>query len=226
MAPTAATSAKPPLPSSEEVAELVRRRRSIFPKDFAEGPAGGVPKDAIERALEAANWAPTHGKTEPWRFAVFYGPDGVAQFQALKLRAARRALASTPEKLEASLSKIEKKAKEVAKCGAIICIVRKRLKGVKGNLMPEWEETCAVACAIQNLHLQLTADGYCGYWSSGGVGDWADDVEVRKLVGADGSVDGQEDKVLGWFHVGVTEKYENYKGRRAPIAEKLTWIDQ
>ena len=57
------------------------------------------------------------------------------------------------------------------------------------------------------------------------VGDWADDAEVRKLVGADGSVDGHEDKVLGWFHVGVTEKYENYKGRRAPIAEKLTWID-
>ena len=53
----------------------------------------------------------------------------------------------------------------------------------------------------------------------------ADDNEVRKLVGADGSVDGQEDKVLGWFHVGVTEKYENYKGRRAPIAEKLTWIE-
>jgi hypothetical protein len=29
-------------------------------------------------------------------------------------------------------------------------------------------ETCAVACAVQNLHLQLTADGYVGYWSSGG----------------------------------------------------------
>jgi uncharacterized protein involved in response to NO len=24
----------------------------------------------VQQILEAANWAPTHGKTEPWRFAV------------------------------------------------------------------------------------------------------------------------------------------------------------
>lgn len=24
----------------------------------------------METMLEAANWAPTHGKTEPWRFVV------------------------------------------------------------------------------------------------------------------------------------------------------------
>lgn len=24
----------------------------------------------MENMLEAANWAPTHGKTEPWRFVV------------------------------------------------------------------------------------------------------------------------------------------------------------
>lgn len=28
--------------------------------------------------LEAANWAPTHGKTEPWRFVVL-SPDGLQQ---------------------------------------------------------------------------------------------------------------------------------------------------
>ena len=29
-----------------------------------------VPLAVIEEALAAANWAPTHGKTEPWRFVV------------------------------------------------------------------------------------------------------------------------------------------------------------
>ena len=29
-----------------------------------------VPRDVMERCLEAANWAPSHGKTEAWRFVV------------------------------------------------------------------------------------------------------------------------------------------------------------
>ena len=32
---------------------------------------------------------------------------------------------------------------------------------------------------IDEAHLQLTAEGYHGYWSSGGVNGWADDDEVR-----------------------------------------------
>ena len=221
--PTAATPPLLPLPSAESVAELVRRRRSIFPKDYRAGAE--VPRAVIERAIEAANWAPTHGKTEPWRFAVFYGAAGVARVEALKVAATRRALAATPDKLEATLEKMARKTKDVAKCGAILAIVRKRVKGVKGNLMPEWEETCAVACAMQNLHLQLTADGYCGYWSSGGVDGWADDPEVRSLVGADGEVEGERDKVLGWFHIGSSDKMSGYKGRRDPSAQKFKWID-
>ena len=41
--------------------QLMKQRRSIFPKDFN---GASVPRAVIERALEAANWAPTHGKTE------------------------------------------------------------------------------------------------------------------------------------------------------------------
>lgn len=29
-----------------------------------------VGRAVVEAMLEAANWAPTHGKTEPWRFVV------------------------------------------------------------------------------------------------------------------------------------------------------------
>lgn len=32
-----------------------------------------VDRQLIERILEAANWAPSHGDTEPWRFTVFSG---------------------------------------------------------------------------------------------------------------------------------------------------------
>jgi nitroreductase len=37
----------------------------------------------VQQILEAANWAPTHGKTEPWRFAVLASPS--AQREAFNL---------------------------------------------------------------------------------------------------------------------------------------------
>jgi len=219
--PTPPSSTTPALPSSEATFQLLRRRRSVFPKDYTGAP---VPRPVIERALEAANWAPTHGKTEPWRFVVFAGA-ALDALHTIKREATQRQLASKPVELAAALTKMDAKRAELEKVSAIVAIVRKRVPNAKGLLMPEWEETCAVACAVQNLHLQLTADGYVGYWSSGGVDGWADDPEVRRLVGADGAVDGARDKVLGWFHVGVTDKNpESFQARRGKLTEKVTWL--
>jgi hypothetical protein len=45
-------------PTPEQVLGLIKKRRSIFPKDY-DGSA--PPREHIEQMLEAANWAPTHG---------------------------------------------------------------------------------------------------------------------------------------------------------------------
>ena len=113
----------------------------------------------------------------------------------------------------------------MSKCAAVVAIILKRLPNAKGELMPEWEDMCAVACAVQNLHLQLTAEGYCGYWSSGGVGGWADDPEVKELVVGGNASSSSGDRLLGWFHIGASEAAEQYKAKRQPIASKVTWID-
>lgn len=42
-----------------------------------------VSEEEVQQLLEAANWAPTHGKTEPWRFAVLSGRE--AQLRAFEL---------------------------------------------------------------------------------------------------------------------------------------------
>jgi hypothetical protein len=54
-------------PPAEQVAALIAGRRAIFPKDM-NGEA--VSRGEIEALLTAANWAPTHKKTQPWRFVV------------------------------------------------------------------------------------------------------------------------------------------------------------
>ena len=220
--PSSPTPGRNKLPSAAATSQLIASRRSVFPKDYT---GAAVPRDAIERALGAANWAPTHGKTEPWRFVVFHGPQAIARFEALKVSATTRSLSSNPDKLAAALQKIERKGKDVSKCAAVVAIILKRLPNAKGELMPEWEDMCAVACAVQNLHLQLTAEGYCGYWSSGGVGGWADDPEVKELVVGGNASSSSGDRLLGWFHIGASEAAERYKAKRQPIASKVTWID-
>ena len=49
---------------------LIRRRRTIKPADMSDKPVDNLHLATI---LENANWAPTHGKTEPWRFFVYSG---------------------------------------------------------------------------------------------------------------------------------------------------------
>ena len=49
---------------------LIRRRRSIKPDKMSDRPVDPV---VLGNILENANWAPTHGMTEPWRFKIFEG---------------------------------------------------------------------------------------------------------------------------------------------------------
>ena len=67
------------LDPADEALALIKRRRSIFPKDYT----GAAPDRAlVECMLDAANWAPTHGKTEPWRFTVLSG-DALEKWNAV-----------------------------------------------------------------------------------------------------------------------------------------------
>lgn len=63
---------KAPLPRPEEVLQLIKSRRSVFPKDY-NGAGVPVTLDAVRMCLDAARWAPTHKRTEPWRYVVISG---------------------------------------------------------------------------------------------------------------------------------------------------------
>lgn len=49
---------------------IIRTRRSIFPPSYIQKE---IPQEILENILENANYAPTHKRTEPWRFIVFRG---------------------------------------------------------------------------------------------------------------------------------------------------------
>jgi len=58
-----------PLPSID-ITTLIRNRRSIKPALMSDRP---VEPHLLETLLENANWAPSHGLTEPWRFCIYKG---------------------------------------------------------------------------------------------------------------------------------------------------------
>lgn len=216
---------------------------------------------------EAANWAPTHGITEPWRFVILQGEaierlnqlkvdhakatlPGGASF-TLSLRAIVTQLCSISPtilischcragsaKLEKQLTKLEAKSRQLANCSALIAVCLKRVANKKGELMPEWEEIASIAASVQNMHLVLASQGggLGGYWSSGGCADfnegWGNSVEAKKMFGMDGECQGEPDRVLGIFHVGVAKesRYEQLTGPkygRKPTGEwssHVTWL--
>ena len=137
------------------VLETIRNRLSIFPPSFTDLP---VSRQDIERMLEAANYAPTHKLTQPWRFIVLTGE---ARNNLAKC------LLSDYEKKTPSHLQLEKKRKKLMvnpiRASAIIAICMER---DPERRIPEWEELAATACAVENLWLAATAMGIGGYWST------------------------------------------------------------
>jgi len=184
--------------------QLIAQRRSYVPDEFDGTP---VPQEVIEKALENANWAPTHGRTEPWRFVVLASEQAKKQFSQMQADLYRQ---KTPEN-QYSETKYLKLQQLPLKSSAIIAILMVRQEA---ELIPEIEEIEAVACAVQNLHLTLTAYGYSGYWSSGGATYYPETKDYFGLRPAD--------KVLGFFYVGKPKLHK--EGKRNPWQNKVTWI--
>ncbi|CAI5728724.1 unnamed protein product [Hyaloperonospora brassicae] len=187
---------------------LVAARRSVFPLDYDRDRA--VPRAVLDQMLESANWAPTHGRTEPWRFVVFASP------------AARRALGeflATVYRTTVAPHKVlpSKCQKLVDNCATSSYVVAICLKRQKRGKIPEWEEVCAVACAVQNMHLVATAHGVGAYWSSGAITTETQKMKAYLQLG-------DADRCLGLFYVGMPKpRAVRVQGVRKPIEDKVVW---
>ncbi|MFY0687875.1 MAG: nitroreductase [Cyclobacteriaceae bacterium] len=190
-----------------QINELIASRRSVFPKQYTQEP---VADHTIQQMLENANWAPTHGLTQPWRFVVFKGAGlkKLAEFQSGLYRSIAE------EAGDFDQIKFDKLAKKPLMASHIIAIGMSR--SLKGKV-PEIEEVEAVACAVQNMYLTATAYGVGCYWGSGGI---TYRTEANAFFGLS-----ESDKLLGFLYVGNVEG-DWPKGRRKPIADKVEWISE
>ena len=187
----------------EEINHLIRHRRSVFPKQFVVGKK--IPDEIIEQVLINATYAPTHKLTEPWLFKVFTG-DGLQTFANFQSELYKK---EAGEKFKED--KYLKLKTTPMLASHIISIGMKR-NADKG--LPEIEEIEAVACAVQNIYLSVTAYGLGGYFTTGGITYYEN---AKPFFGL-----GKEDKLLGFFYVGYVA-IPSPGAKRQSLNEKVVW---
>ncbi|QHL87132.1 nitroreductase [Nibribacter ruber] len=193
-------------PSFQTLQEIIQGRRTTKPPKMN---GRFIPDEQIHAILDLADWAPTHGHTEPWRFVV-YAREKVQEFcqSHAELYKTHTPADSFKDTTYEKLLHMGNRASHV-----IVAYMH------RGDLpkIPALEEIAATSCAIQNLLLGATALGIATYWGSGGMAYKPAMKEFLHLR--------EEDTVLGVLYLGYAEGPVLSAGKRVvPLAEKVRWM--
>ena len=153
---------------SSHVLDAIRSRRSV--RAWQPRP---VPRELLERILEAATWAPSADNLQPWRFVVLQGERKQALADLLR-RAAAEAPAGLNPIVRVHRLGLRRSARMIASCAAAVTVwstirpddARLRLVA-RGDLVPlfSWSMLVeSVAAAVQNLLLATHALGLGAVW--------------------------------------------------------------
>src|SRR5690606_1250985 len=183
------------------ISEIIKNRRAVFPAQYNNQP---ISKEEILTILESANWAPTHKRTEPWRFKVFHGTSQVAL---------GKFMAETYKETTENFSEFTyaKFMDNPVKAGCVIAICMQR---EPNESLPEWEEIAATAMAVQNMWLTASSLGIGSYWSSPGLMKYLDKfIEME-----------EGERCFGFFYMGKYDGELPEGTRKISIEEKTVWV--
>ena len=161
-----------------EITDAIKKRRTIhnFYKKC-------VPREVIEKSIVAANQAPCHKRTFPWRFTnigikkrellcqlqltLKFGDEPIDEFNQKKIRDKML----TPSHLLIATQ---------------VCT---------NNQVQKHEDYAACACAIQNLSLSLVADEVGCKWSTGKI---TKDPKTYQIA----NINPSEEEIIGFIWIG------------------------
>jgi nitroreductase len=180
---------------------IIKSRRSIMPSQYNNL---SIDDEHIKLILEAANWAPTHKKTEPWRFRVLkeQTKNDLGDFLAIKYKETTQFFSEFKHKK--MMEKVKKSSVII-----LICMQRDPLESI-----PEWEEIAAVSMSVQNMWLMASELNIGSYWSS------------PKLITSIGEFIplSEGERCLGIFYMGKHNKIVNPR-KPGPIEDKVIWFN-
>lgn len=187
----------------ELLSGIMQKRRSLYPVSYS-GEA--ISDDLLKIILDNANLAPTHAKTEPWRYHIVR-PESYDAFVSFMQKAFKKRFSGEAFN-ELKYNKLEGKIRK-SSCIMAIGMVRDEKERI-----PEWEEIASVSCSVQNIYLSLTASGYGGYWSSPSfvINHAADYFDLE-----------ERERCLGLFYIGKPVEELPDQHAKGAIKDKLKW---
>jgi len=184
--------------------EIIRGRRSTKPS-LMNGK--NIDQASVQYLLELADWAPTHGRTEPWRFIVYTG-ESLKQFCE---QHADLYKAHTDED-KFTTAKYQGIIQQAEKVSHLVLVYMKRQPTQK---IPVIEEIAATAAAIEHILLGAQALGIAALWSTGGM---THHESMKKMLGLTA-----DDLVMGLLYLGYTDEPVVEGKRNIPLSEKISW---
>lgn len=137
--------------TNSEILDFIKSRRSI---GNLVAPAPN--REQVEQAIEVALSAPDHKDLNPYRFIVLEN-QGLNNL-GTALKNAAIAQGETDEKTLAKAENMPLRAPMI-----IACVTDFK----PHDKVPHWEQIAASSCAVQNLLLALSAQGFATVWRTG-----------------------------------------------------------
>tara|TARA_B100000945_G_scaffold288805_1_gene261417 strand:+ start:620 stop:1171 length:552 start_codon:yes stop_codon:yes gene_type:complete len=165
-----------------EIAQAIKKRRTIhiFSKK-------SVPREVIEKSIVAANQAPCHRRTFPWRFTNI-GMKKREQLYQLQL-----SLKFGDNSIdELNLKKIRDKILNPSHL-----LIASQI--YTNNQVQKLEDYAACACAIQNLSLSLVSDDVGCKWSTGKITTATNTYRIA-------DINPNEEEIIGFIWIGYGSK--------------------
>ncbi|WP_157448397.1 nitroreductase family protein [Deinococcus geothermalis] len=196
---------KTALPAPLDLLTAVRERRTVDLKALKPDP---IPREVLLTLLEAANWAPSHGRTEPWRFVVFTGEGRRQLADTLAMSLARLKGAAQPDP---EVQRAQRERQNLAPVWIAVAA-----EPAEQPRMPLHEEQWAVACAVQTLMLTARALGIASKWITNAA---SLHPHTREALGF-----GEQVSMMGLVYLGYPQG-EWPVGERRSIEDKVRWVE-
>ncbi len=189
-----------------DVFEAIKTRRSIG-KVKDEAP----PKALVEKILEAGTWAPSHHRTEPWRFVVLSG-DARKRLGEVMAEALRDTLQDSGS--QEAKAKLDSELGKPLRAPVIIALVvsPQDKPGVKAV-----EEFASVAMAAQNMMLEAQGVGLATLLRTG---DATYQKKVNRFFGLK-----NPEYLFGFVYLGYSAMPTSPPASRVPFKEKTIWLE-
>jgi nitroreductase len=185
--------------TNTSVYDALYRRRMAW--DFKDQP---VPRDALDRMLETAIWAPNHRLTEPWRFFIL--EKGSAAHENMAGLAHDFALQRS-----GNAQRAEATRDSLLKTPVIIYMYSTPGRDEEGTK----ENYAAVCCAAHNIALAGVAEGLAVTWETGGPTRHPD---LAKNLGA------EDDWELATM-LSIGYPAEDPPSQRTPVSNFVQWLE-